>query len=56
MNNRALGMVRGAEGPKIVLCEPGAHPLVGTDEIDVLLAEWGEKLEQLRVESLPAPS
>ena len=45
-------MVRGLEGPESALCEPGDLPLVVAGEIDVLPAERGKVLEQLRIEGL----
>ena len=49
-------MVRGTERPKSALCKPGALPLVVAGEVDVLPAERGEVLEQLRIEGLPVSS
>jgi hypothetical protein len=44
------------ERPDFALFEPGAFPLVVAGEIDVLPAERGEILEQLRVEGLSVSS
>ena len=49
-------MVRRAKGPESALCEPDALPLVVSGEVDVLPAERGEVLEQLRIERLSVPS
>ena len=48
-------MVRCPEGPKSALCELGTLPLVVSGKVDVLPAQRGEVLEQLRIEGLPVP-
>ena len=45
-------MAQGAEGSESALCEPGALPLVVSSQVDVLPAERGKILEQLRGEGL----
>jgi hypothetical protein len=49
-------MVCCTEAPEFALSEPGVFPLVVACEVDVLPAERGEVLEQLKVVGLPVSS